>query len=148
MVARRAMGGGAIGVEARMVPGSVQAGTGRVEERVKRAKYNNMRHAAASIRKDAAGSIKQKKKKSTTSPAGGPPFQHESGFFRRGLRYWVDRVREDALVGFLRSVVGHVAATHEHGKMEEGRQYPERAIVAPALERNIDRFARNWRASI
>jgi len=136
------------GAEAGFVPGSIAAGRRKVEQRVEKAAYRSHGHAAASIRKDASGSIKQRKKKRKAAPAGSPPFQHQAGFFRRALRYWVDRHREDAVIGFLRSRVGPVAAAHEHGEMEGGRNYPERPVMRPALNRNRDRFAKNWRASI
>lgn len=120
----------------------------KVLEAASKAAYENLSHAARSIRKDASGSIKQKKDKSKSSEPGQPPVQHRPGFFKRALRYDIDKSKESAVIGFEASKVGQVAATHEHGLTEDGRDYPERPVMQPALERNIERFHRDWRASI
>ncbi len=118
-----------------------------VVKAVKKAAYNNFQHAAASIRRAAVVTIPRRKRRGSSKP-GKPPIQHKPGALRGGIRYYADRQREDAIIGYIRSRVGSVGATHEHGLTEEGRDYPERPVMQPALERNIERFARDWRASI
>ena len=117
----------------------------RVVEAKDRAAFRNLGHAAARIRKDAAGSVKKRKNKRKASPAGTPPFTH-AGYAKQAIRFAADRF--SAVVGFRRSKIGLVAATHEHGLAEEGRKYPTRPTIGPALKRNINRFARDWRATI
>ena len=117
-----------------------------VESRVKKAKFEHLRHAALSIRKDASKSIKQRKNLDKSSPEGTPPHQHKPGFLKRALWAHFDDI--EAYAGFRFSRVDTIAATHEHGLTEDGRDYPERPTMAPALDRAIDRFHRDWRASI
>ena len=116
-----------------------------VEKATEKATFKNMQHAIASMRKDAAGTIKRRKDKSVSSPAGTPPFTHV-GFARQALRFFVGRV--DAIMGFTFSKFGTIGATHEEGLEEEGRDYPERPTVVPALERGVVRFHQDWRSSI
>jgi hypothetical protein len=117
----------------------------RVHAAVKKAKYVSLKNAALSIRKDASQSIKHRRGK-VASPEGQPPYQHKPGFFKRAL--WAHFEENEAIAGFRGSLVGEVAATHEHGLIEEGRDYPERPTMAPALERNVERFHKDWRASV
>jgi len=118
----------------------------RVVEEAERAKYETLRHGALSIRKDASKSIKQRKDKDKEAPPGEPPRQHKPGFLKRAL--WAHWSEDEAIAGFRASRVDIVAATHEHGLTEEGRDYPERETMQPALERNLDRFHKDWRAAI
>jgi hypothetical protein len=118
----------------------------RVTKATKKASFENLRHGALSIRKDASRSIKHKKNREKVAPKGQPPTQHKPGFFKRAL--WADWNDESAVTGFRESRVDHIAATHEHGLEEEGREYPERATMYPALLRNVERFHRDWRATI
>jgi hypothetical protein len=107
--------------------------------------YRSFGHAAASIRKDAVASVLRRKNKRRSSPPGTPPYTH-SGLARKAIFF--DATKEEAVIGFRKSIIGMVAATHEHGLTEDGRQYPERPTMAPALERNIERFHKEWRSSI
>lgn len=116
-----------------------------VVKATEKAKFENLRHAVASMRKDAASTIRRRKNKNISSPEGTPPFTHV-GFARQALRWFVDRT--EAIMGFTFSKFGTVGATHEHGLEEEGRDYPERPTVRPALERGVVRFHQDWRATI
>ena len=116
-----------------------------VDEAVEKAAFENLRHGVASMRKDAAKSIKGRRNKDIASPEGTPPFTH-GGFIRRALRWVVGDGW--ALMGFRHSVVEEVGATHEFGLTEDGRDYPERPTLGPALERAAVRFHRDWRASV
>ena len=107
--------------------------------------YRSFSHAAASIRRDAADSILKRKDKRKASPPGTPPLTHAE-FAKKAI--WFEATKEGAVVGFRKSIIGLVGAIHEHGLTEEGRQYPPRPTMAPALERNIERFHRDWQHSI
>ncbi|MBC8869197.1 MAG: hypothetical protein H8E44_07255 [Planctomycetes bacterium] len=120
-------------------------GSSVVIKHVEREKYEHLTHAARSIRKDAAKSVMRAP---GASEEGEPPHTHRGAWFRRALWYDVDRKREDATIGFRFSKIGTVARTHEFGEREEGRNYPIRPTIYPALERNIERFHRDWRASV
>lgn len=135
-----------IGVQAKADAASFAAGKRSVATAVSKAAYETFRHAAMSIRKDAVASIKHKKNKDAESPEGEPPHQHKPGFLKRAV--WAHYEETGAIIGFQASKVDQVAAIHEHGLIEEGRDYPERPTMQPALERNIERFHRDWRASV
>ena len=119
----------------------------KVDKAIKTAKFENLRHAVASMRKDAAKSIKRRKDPDKASPAGEPVFTHV-GFAKQALRWFVDPAGNFAIMGFTFSKFGTVGETHEEGLTEEGREYPERPTIGPALERGIVRFQKDWRASI
>lgn len=117
----------------------------KVVKATEKTTFENLRHAVASMRKDAASTIKRRKNPEISSPPGTPPFTHV-GFARQALRWFVDRA--EAIMGFTFSKFGTVGATHEYALKEEGRDYPERPTVVPALERGVVRFHQDWRASI
>lgn len=114
--------------------------TQRVIDAAEKAAFRNFGHAAARIRKDAAGSIKKGK---DPSKPGDPPTTRR----RRGknlavaIRYDADK--ESAVIGPRRSVIGEAGAIQEHGEEHEPRPFME-----PALEGNLGRFAADWGGSI
>jgi len=117
--------------------------TPKVEAEVRKANYRNLGHAAASIRKFAAGLIKRGKR---ASDKGTPP-RTRRGLLRRALRWAVEhrgQGDETAVVGPRASMVGTAAAAHEHGGTYKGEDYPQRPFMGPALEANLDRFADEW----
>ena len=122
-----------------------------VDRATKKAKFTNLRHGVASMRKTAVASIKKKKDKDISSPAGTPVFTH-SGLARIALQWFVDPNGNFAIMGFTFSKFGTKGETHEKGltETEDGvsRDYPERPAIFPALESNIDRFADSWKHSI
>lgn len=140
----------------------------RIDDAIERAKAGSLSSAAYLVRETSIALIKTSKKlrgrfwKKTRSgkrvlakyyepsPPGKPVLAHRKGkwFFRRGIRYVVDKQREDAEIGFTYSQFEEIMSVHEHGGTEDGRSYPERPVVQPALERNIERFHRDWRSSI
>jgi len=84
------------------------------------------------------------------SPAGQPILAHRRGlgFFRAGMKYDVDKSKDEAIVGWLHSRFNTIMATHEHGETWRGTQYDKRPTMAPALEVNVERFHRDWQSSI
>lgn len=117
-----------------------------VQKEADKAKVTRFRIAAFRIRKEAVASIVHRADPSKTAPEGKPPHQHRPGFLKRAI--WAHADLEGAVIGFRRSTVGGVAATHEHGEQEEGRDYPQRPTMGPALERKLDQVLSVWRASI
>ena len=117
----------------------------QIKEAADRATFRNLFGAISRIRKDAAKSIRRRKDPDIASPPGTPVFTHV-GFAKQAL--WWDVTDESAIMGFRHSLFGTKGETHEFGKTEEGRDYPERPTVGPALERNIERFQKDWRSSI
>jgi hypothetical protein len=118
----------------------------RIEQAVERAKRGNLSAAAFLLMMGAKKSIKGAPKKRASRP-GSPPHAHV-GWFRGAVRYALDRENDEALIGFIHSRVGTVAATHEHGLREERRSYPKRATMEPALRAVLSRFHERWRASV
>lgn len=127
----------------------------RLIDAVEKASFRNVGHAAAAIRKDAIESIKSAK---GPSEPGTPPHTHTSGFTRKGklrrgdlqraIVFAQNRKEKTAIVGPRFSVVGESGSAHEFGGEYLGQDYPERAFMAPALEKNIDRFGGSFSASI
>lgn len=115
----------------------------RIEKAAKPANFRNLGHAAASIRKAAAASI-------VTSPEpsepGTPPHTRNRNFFRRAIRF--DVQENEAVIGFMESMVGPAAAAHEFGGEFRGQDYPARPTMGPALEEALPRLAENWRGTI
>ena len=84
------------------------------------------------------------------APAGQPILAHRRGvgFFRAGLKYDVDKGKDEAVVGWLHSRFSGIMATHEHGETWRGTQYDKRPTMAPALAANVEKFHRDWQSSI
>ena len=117
-----------------------------VLEPAKKGSYNSIKHAAASIRKEAIDSIEKVANKRQASEPGTPPHTHRKGWYKRALRFHAHE--DDAIIGFMHSVIGLTAQTHEYGLTENDRDYPERPTIGPALERMADRLLDEWRGSI
>jgi len=118
----------------------------RVQKAVEKGAYKSFSHAAASIRKTTRASIKSRKR---AGPAGGPIRTRSgrgAGLARRAVLFKADK--SGAVIGFSHSVVGTAISAHEHGGNYKGTQFPKRPTVAPALERNLARFHREWRGAI
>lgn len=98
---------------------------------------------AFEIRKAAIGSII---KAEGPSDPGEPPHTHRRQFLKRAVIYAADK--DGAVIGPRHSAVGTSSQVHEFGGERFGAEYPERPFMSPALERNIDRFAGEWRGSI
>jgi len=118
----------------------------KVENAADKAAYRNFFHAAASIRKDARASIKRSKKKSQP----GEPIRTRrgrgGGLAKRSVLYRADR--DGAVIGFASSKIDQAMQTHEHGGVRGGVRFPARPTMAPALQRNLARFHREWRGAI
>lgn len=117
--------------------------TKNVEKAVEKASFENLGHAAASIRNKAIAAIEKSKK---PSAAGTPPHTR-SGLLRKAIRYdvvdpWT------AVIGPRESVVGESMSAHEFGGQYKGGDFPERPLMAPALEDSLDRFQESWRGAV
>lgn len=129
------------------------------------ATYRNLGHAAASLRKEAVGSVKVSrqiigyrrfKTKSGASktikiykpsPKGTPVFTRR-GLMKRAIRFDVSKNRKSAVIGPQKSVLGIAGSVHEFGKHHLGTNYPERPTMTPALIKSTDRMAADWAGSI
>lgn len=136
--------------------------TARVRQAADKAAYRNLGHAAASIRKQAKGSIKRspsrkgakrrggKRVRRAThegSPPGQPPYT-QRGDLPRAILFDVDKAKESAVIGAAASRIGTAGEPHEHGGEYKGADYEARPFMQPALEDNADRFAADWQGSI
>jgi phage gpG-like protein len=127
----------------------------RIEAAATKAAFENIGHAAASLRKDAIASIIQAE---GASAPGTPPHTHTGGLTKKGkvrrgklqraITFDVDKAKESAVIGPRESVVGASAAAHEFGGSYKGQSYPERPFMGPALTRAESRFAASFAGSI
>jgi len=118
-----------------------------------KAAYKNLGHAAASIRKAEIESIHFGKGPSTPGTA---PHTHgkqftkahkeRKGELQRAILYVLEDER--AIIGPRFSVVGTSAMAHEFGGEYKGQEYPERPFARPAVDKNLDRFAKSWEYAI
>jgi hypothetical protein len=109
-----------------------------------KAAFENVGHAAASIRKDAIESII---KQEGASPAGTPPHTRR-GQLQRAITFDYSKDLQSALIGPRASLVGLSAVPEEFGGEYKGHEYPMRPFMLPALERAIPRFASSWAGSV
>jgi hypothetical protein len=139
----------------------------RVTDAKNKAAFRNVRHALASIRRDAQASMKEAP---GPSKPGTPPHVHK-GNLRRSIRFAVtDEKAGEGIVGPSEQVVGirgyvlefagtrlTSAARGAGGKFKKGAQRRAKApsgakwarpFMAPALERAVVRMANDWRSSI
>jgi len=112
------------------------------EKEMQKASYTSIQHAAASIRKSAMASVVTAK---TASTPGSPP-RTRKGAARRAILYRADKW--SGIVGFAYSKIGPAMAAHEHGTSRGKQKYPKRPTMLPAMERNLDRFARSFQGSL
>lgn len=119
-----------------------------VNRAAEKANFVNLGQAAGSIRKVAARSIRGRVDPRKSSPEGTAPFTHKGSFFRRALRFDVDKVKQEALIGFQFSKIGVIAAIHEFGETEEGRDYPVRPTIGPAFQERLGQIAGQWQHTI
>lgn len=118
----------------------------RVQKAVDSGAYKSFFHAAASIRKDARASIKRS---DTPGPPGGPIRSKRGrggGLAKRAILYAVDK--QGAVIGFASSKIDQAMQVHEHGGRRGGVTFPQRPTMAPALQRNLARFHREWKGAI
>jgi len=126
-----------IGVEVK-----TQDNTNRVKEATWKAAFRNLQHAAAVVRRSAIALIKRSKKPSQP----GEPVHTRAGLAKRAILFSAEQ--ESAVVGFSYDAIGIGMQAHEHGGRRGDNVYPERPTMQPALEKNVGRFASDWRASI
>jgi hypothetical protein len=130
-----------------------------------RASFKNLSHAAATIRKEAIASVHftkeiigyanfrtasgkfKRKKIYRPSPVGTPVYSHKNaGFFRQGIRF--DATKESAVIGPAQSKFGESMRAHEFGEQYKGHQFAPRPVMNPALEQNVERFAKSFAGSV
>ena len=138
-----------------------------VADQTQRTAFKSIQHAANAIRKTAIQSIqytdevigyihvtnrkgvKRLVKYYKPSPAGSTVHGHKKGgYFRKAIQYSLQPggvlTSPDATIGFSHSVVGEGLRIHEHGGTKDSTGYPKRPVMTPALEANLDRFAKSF----
>lgn len=117
----------------------------RVAKAAEQAQFRNFGHAANRIMKDDKESIITS---SEPSAPGSPPHTRGNAGhnYRSAVRY--DATKDDAVVGYIASMVGQSARAHELGEEIHGEEFAERPSIVPAMLKNVDRFADSWKGSI
>ncbi len=136
----------ALAIQAGLDNRSVATGRKNLEKAVAKAAFVSFANAAASIRKAAIKSIKTRKK---PGPPGGPirtKFGKGGGLARRSILFHATKI--GAVIGFTASKIDQAMELHEHGKERGGVLFPKRPTMAPALERSLARFHREWKGAI
>ncbi len=116
----------------------------RVQQAADRAIYQNVRHAAFSIRKYIRDSIKK-------SPTASEPGEPVATRGRRGNvknSIFVAADADTAIIGPRYSFVGDAMHAHEFGGRRGENVYEARPTSGPGLLANTDRFADSFRGSI
>ena len=108
----------------------------RVEEAARRGTVSALGKAAYAIFRDVQQSIITDPK---PSHPGEPPHSRK-GLARRAERYDVDAESETAVIGPRESIIGTTMEPEEFGGEYQGREYPQRPAIGPALDRNVDRL--------
>jgi hypothetical protein len=118
----------------------------RVTQAAEKGAYRSFSHAAASIRKSARESIVRS---NTPGPPGGPVRTKRGrggGLAKRSILF--KSTKDEAVIGFAASRIDQAMEAHEHGKKRRGVRVPKRPTIAPALQRNLARFHREWKGAI
>jgi phage gpG-like protein len=117
--------------------------TTRVLRATDDAAYKTFKHGVFSIRKAAAQSLRKRR---GASRPGSPPHIHRRRSLRSAL--FTAYSKEDGIVGPRFSFVGEAGRAHELGETFKKQTFPERPFMRPALEKNLGRFAKDWRGAI
>lgn len=115
----------------------------RVRRAAKDAARNSFSRTAFLIRQTMVESIERAE---GPSAPGEPPHTHRGNYFRRAMRYAVDK--DGAVIGPMYSAVGDVGKAHEFGGLFRGEYFEKRPTAKPALDANLDVFANSWSGSI
>jgi len=118
----------------------------KLQKKVEQSNFQNIGHAAATLRMIARRSIRKRKR---PAPEGEPPHT-QTKRLKTSILYAVDRRRESAIIGPSYHVIGVAGAEHEHGRRFRGRrpQQDARPFMGPALKKAAPRMPRFWRASL
>ena len=119
--------------------------TAAVRKSADKAQFRNFGHAAATIRRTAAESIQRAE---GPSEPGSPPHTHRRVFLRRAIRFFVDKNKNEAIIGPRASIVGDVGEVLEFGGTRGDTVHPPRPFMLPALVAEAPRFADTWQGSI
>lgn len=111
-----------------------------------RKQFQAMKRASAYLMGIARRTIRRSKK---PSKPGKPPHTRK-GQLKRAVLFAVEGRGNNlrGLIGPSFSGVGRIMIAHEYGVRFQGRDYPERALMVPALEKSQDKLPSFWRGSI
>lgn len=124
--------------------------TAKVKKTVAKANYQNLGHAARSIRTIARRSIRDAPE-GKPSPAGKPPRTRADKSGKKRLRNAIlyDLVSDvEAVIGPARHLIGLAGAAHEDGGTFRGEDYPARPFMRPALEKAKSQIPKHWSNSV
>jgi len=113
-----------------------------LQSEVEKAAFKSVRHAAASLRRDAIASIET----SASASAPGTPINTRAGWMPNSITFDADDY--SAVIGPRYSRVKLAATPHEFGGEYRGGTYPERSFMGPALQRAAPRFAAEFSNTI
>jgi len=108
----------------------------KVQDPMRRQVLRGLGHFAAYVRTAARSLIRRRK---GPSKAGSPPHTH-GGRLKQAVLYFVDRGRQEAIVGPSHRIVGIAGAEQEHGGRYREETFEARPFMAPALERSAPKF--------
>lgn len=127
------------GIESKVV-----AQVEKIEKAANKATFKSFRHAAFAIRKTIRAGIV----KSPEPSAPGQPVatRGKRGNVKNSIFVYADQ--DGAIIGPRASFVGESMALHEFGEERGGKKFDKRPTSQPGLEKNLDRFAREFAGSI
>ncbi len=117
----------------------------RVKRAADKASFENLGHAAASIRKWAIKSIKTRK---GPSPWGQPVHTRSRRMLPRSIFYSTDRDKLATIIGPVHSKLKIIGEIHEFGLTYMGTKFPQRSFMGPALDENRSRMPSYWLHSV
>jgi hypothetical protein len=101
-----------------------------------RATITSLSKVGFEVRKEYVSSVE----KSAEPSRPGEPIHTRRGLARRAVRYEVDKVEQNVVIGPRHSIVGESISSHEHGGEYKGVVYPARPTAAPAMARVAPRL--------
>lgn len=94
---------------------------------------------------------KARVKKRDTRPRskpGSPPFTGNGRLMRRSILFEVSDQRDDVIIGTTATKFDQIGKRHEFGGVFDGKKYPKRPFMRPALDEVRSRLPRMWARSV
>ncbi len=113
-----------------------------IRDALDQATFRTLSRIGARVRLTARRSIRRR---AGPSRPGKPPHTH-TDFLRNDILYGLDQEEHAVVIGPWKSPWFN--ELHEFGGDSLARTYPERPFMGPALEKNLDKIAPEWRDSV
>lgn len=110
--------------------------------------------AGAYARGVAQRSIRRGRERKRLVPArvpsrpGEPPKTWKRGGLRDSIKFAGNPMKRVVFIGPTRAGVAEIGAVHEYGLRYQGRRYPRRAYMYPAMELTVERMRTWWTDSV